>query len=278
MIIFILSVMAAIGTGLYVYFEQVPTTGINLWSLPVIFPLMFVAAFVIFYLILGIISLFLDPKKIQLDPPRFFSMMIEWTTRFLITFSRMKIVFENEDLIPKNHKFFLISNHQSNWDPITLIGRVHGHTLTYIMKDSLLNVPIVGTWLRHSGFLPLDRKNDRKALEVVLMAIKKVKGGQSLGVCPEGTRSKGPQLGEFRPGVFKIPLKAEAPIVIVALDGFYKIKFHWPFRTTQVYLKVCEVLPYESFASMSSVQISEKTHAIIQADLEAARIKYPWLN
>ncbi len=47
--------------------------------------------------------------------------------------------------------------------------------------------------------------------------------GKSVIVFPEGTRSKGERMGEFKPGAFKMAFSAKAPIVPVAVDGSYKI-------------------------------------------------------
>ncbi|MEG2842222.1 MAG: lysophospholipid acyltransferase family protein, partial [Ruthenibacterium sp.] len=48
-------------------------------------------------------------------------------------------------------------------------------------------------------------------------------GGKSMIVFPEGTRSKGGPMGEFKSGGFKMACKAKAPIVPVVIDGSYKI-------------------------------------------------------
>ena len=42
-------------------------------------------------------------------------------------------------------------------------------------------------------------------------------------VFPEGTRSKGEQMGEFKAGSFKLATKAKVPIIPVTIDGSYKI-------------------------------------------------------
>jgi 1-acyl-sn-glycerol-3-phosphate acyltransferase len=278
MIIFILSTLAFIGSGLYLYFTQIVSTGIIWWSIPIVYIVSWIGAFIFFYGTLGIMTLFMNPKKVVIHPYHFYSLMISWTTKFLVTFYRLKVVFENEEILPKDSKFFLISNHQSNLDPITILALIKNHTITYIMKDSLLNLPIIGPWLRTSGFLPLDRKNDRKALEVVALGIKRIKDGEPLGVCPEGTRSKGPNMNEFRHGVFRIPQKAQAPIVVITLDNFYRVKKQFLFSSTKVFVRISAVIPYEEIKDLTTAQISERAQNIIQNDLDVARKKYCWLN
>ncbi|MGD9605245.1 MAG: lysophospholipid acyltransferase family protein [Bacilli bacterium] len=278
MIILILSIMAITGSFLYVYFTQYLVLGIIWWSLPIIFVVSWILSFIVFYGILGIMTLFMNPKKVIIHPYKFYSLMIAWTTRFLMTFYRLKVVYENEDLLPKDSKFFLVSNHQSNLDPITILGLMKKHTVTFIMKDNLLNWPIIGPWLRTSGYLPLDRKNDRKALEVIALAIKRIKDGKALGVCPEGTRSKGPNMNEFRHGVFRVPQKAEAPIVVIAIDNFYRVKRRFLYTSTKVFVRICEVIPYEEIKDQTTAAISLRTESSIKKALVEARNKYDWLK
>lgn len=47
--------------------------------------------------------------------------------------------------------------------------------------------------------------------------------GESVIVFPEGTRSKGDAMGEFKHGAFKMAFAAGAPLVPVVIDGSYKI-------------------------------------------------------
>ncbi|HNZ50218.1 MAG TPA: 1-acyl-sn-glycerol-3-phosphate acyltransferase [Bacilli bacterium] len=278
MIILIISLMAILASSLYMYFTQYLTTGIIWWSFPVLFLVFWLLSFLLFYGILAIMTLFMNPKKVVVHPYKFYSLMIAWTTRFLATFYRLDIVFENDHLLPHNSKFFLISNHQSNLDPIALLAVMKKHTVTFIMKDSLLNLPVIGPWLRTSGYLPLDRKNDRKALEVVALAIKRIKDGKALGVYPEGTRSRGPKMNEFHHGIFRVPQKAEAPIVVVAIDNLYRVKKRFLWTRTKVLIRICEVIPYEDIKNKTTADISLRAQTSIQKALDEARAKYSWLN
>ena len=47
--------------------------------------------------------------------------------------------------------------------------------------------------------------------------------GEGVIVFPEGTRSKGDAMGEFKHGAFKMAFAAGAPVVPVVIDGSYKI-------------------------------------------------------
>lgn len=57
----------------------------------------------------------------------------------------------------------------------------------------------------------------------IVEGIKIIKEGHSLVIFPEGTRSKGGPLGEFKAGSFKLATKSKAPIIPVTMDGTYKL-------------------------------------------------------
>ena len=50
-----------------------------------------------------------------------------------------------------------------------------------------------------------------------------VRGGTSLAVFPEGTRTRDGRLQELKPGTFKIALRAGVPIVPVTIRGTFKL-------------------------------------------------------
>ena len=53
--------------------------------------------------------------------------------------------------------------------------------------------------------------------------IEGVQNGKSLAVFPEGTRTRDGRLQDFKPGAFKIAMKAGVPIVPVAIRGTYEL-------------------------------------------------------
>ena len=50
-----------------------------------------------------------------------------------------------------------------------------------------------------------------------------MKNGHSIVIFPEGTRSKGGEVGEFKAGSFHLAVKSGVAILPVTLDGTYKM-------------------------------------------------------
>ena len=83
--------------------------------------------------------------------------------------------------------------------------------------------------MRKCCFIPIDRENPRNALKALRKASELIKNDVvSMGIYPEGTRSKECKLLEFHDGVFKIAQMAKVPVVVMTIkntENIYKRKF-----------------------------------------------------
>ena len=93
----------------------------------------------------------------------------------------------------------------------------------FIAKKELKKLPLINKWITLAGSIYLDRENPRKSMEGILEGIKTLKNGHSLVVFPEGTRSRGDKMGEFKSGSFKLATKSKVPIVPLTIDGTYRV-------------------------------------------------------
>jgi len=130
----------------------------------------------------------------------------------------MKIEIQGLENIPKNEPVIFISNHQSMMD-IKLSLACIPTNISFISKDTIFRVPILGAYMKVSGHIPIQRGEDRKAYETLLTAVKKLTAKKSLVVFPEGTRSEDGQLGAFKRGISLIILKSGRRVVPVAICG-----------------------------------------------------------
>lgn len=278
MLVLFVSILAAAATALYISLVIVPKGEFVWWTIPALFVGSWILIFLLFVLFLVIIAAMHSKRRRIIKPKGIYPFFIYHVAVFLRWLFNIKVVFENKEMLPKDGKFLLVLNHQSMLDPIVTVSCFKGYDLAFILKDSIIKTPFVGRYLHAAGFLPIDRKNDRKALENILLGVKRLEAGLPLAIYPEGTRSKGPNLKEFRDGAFKPALKAHVPIVVLAIDGFYKKRVRIPFIHAKVYMKVCEVIPYEKFKDLHTKEISDYVHAEITENLKQARKKYDWLN
>ena len=90
----------------------------------------------------------------------------------------------------------------------------------------------------------------------------------SIGIYPEGTRSKTDEMLPFHAGCFKTAQKASVPIAVAAVHGSEKVKRSKLFSITKVYLDILEVIPAETVCAMRTDALSEYIRSIIQKDLD----------
>lgn len=117
--------------------------------------------------------------------------------------------------------------------------------------------------------MSIDRENPRNAIVTINKAAE-ILGNEiaSIGVYPEGTRSKECVLLPFHNGVFKIAQKANSSIVVLTVIGTEKIHKRAPWKATDVYLDVLEILPAEEVKSTKTDLIGDRIRTIFENNIE----------
>jgi 1-acyl-sn-glycerol-3-phosphate acyltransferase len=141
--------------------------------------------------------------------------------RSLVKLAGVSVVTTGEEKIPSGAVLF-VSNHQGNFDIPLLLGYID-KPKAFIAKVELLKFPMIRNWMMHMKCVFMDRSDIRQSLKVINQATEYLKEGYSMAIFPEGTRSKGKAMGEFKPGSMKLAFKAGIPIVPITIRGSYKI-------------------------------------------------------
>jgi 1-acyl-sn-glycerol-3-phosphate acyltransferase len=95
--------------------------------------------------------------------------------------------------------------------------------IAILLKESLFKWPIVGQAFRSVHFIPVNRRLHESAIASVEKAAEAMRGGQSMLIYPEGTRSPDGRLQRFKKGAVVMAIKAGVPIVPIACSGAQKI-------------------------------------------------------
>ena len=120
--------------------------------------------------------------------------------------------------VPRDRAAVFCSNHQSNVDPPILFDALHPR-MHILYKAEIDAIPILARSFRLGGFIPIDRRNKESALRAIEVGARSIRAGNSFLIFPEGTRSRTADLLPFKKGGFVMALKAQAPIVPVAVQG-----------------------------------------------------------
>ncbi len=122
--------------------------------------------------------------------------------------------------IPQGPVLF-VSNHQSYADIPIFVAAID-RQIAFFAKAELSQLPIFGSWIKAVRSILIKRKDARAALKAVETGGELLKQGFSIGIFPEGTRSRGPNMLEFKRGSLKIATRYQVPIVTVVIKGSYK--------------------------------------------------------
>lgn len=239
------------------------------WIILVAFIAGFVCFIILMFVLFFIMSLFISYKKDYGSGKKAYYRIVCRVCEMLLMFGRVKVNVRGMNQIPQDKKFMLVSNHQSMFDSIASVWTLRGFPISFVLKDSLMKLFLVNKFLHASGYIPLNRTNVREGVKTIGKAAQKIiDDTASIFICPEGTRSKKYEMGEFHSGSFKIATKAQCPIVIVAIQNGCKVHKRFPFRSTNLYFDVIEVLNYEDYKDKTTQEISDYVYNVLKEGLD----------
>lgn len=179
----------------------------------------------------------------------------------------VRLTIRGTENLPREGGVLLAANHKSYFDIYALLAASH-RPLRWVLKESLIGYPILGTFLRQSRAIGLDRENPGKAARVLVGASRDLRDGDVFVVFPEGTRIPAQGLGEFKGGVFQLSIKTGCPVVPVAIRGSGRVLpakklTVFPFRPIEIeYLEPVDPKPFgkdrEAFIEEVRARISAR--------------------
>lgn len=242
---------------------------IKAWVGLFIFLGFFILFQVLYLLFFYIVSLTVDRSKPLQKQNKICHAGVANVIGMMCAYAGVRPHFSGLELLPQDRRFVLVCNHRSIFDPLIIMDKLRKYNISFVSKPSNLKIPLAGRIAYGAGFLAIDRENDRKALKTILTAADYIKRDIcSIGIYPEGSRSKTDEMLPFHAGSFKIAQRANAPLAISVIHGSENIKKNLLRRRTDVYLDVLEVLPGEKVKAMSTAELSEYSRALIQARLD----------
>lgn len=165
----------------------------------------------------------------------------------------MRVRVNGIENLPENNDYILCANHKSNWDPIFLAISIPNQ-IHFVAKKEITTWPIVGWIVKKLGVIPVER--DGRDLASLKYSIKLLKEGKTLGIMPEGTRTKNIDRANIKDGVSFMALKAKVDIVPVEIISTFK-----PFRKT--FVNIHEPVRVDKYLGMKTkVAMEEMTDEV----------------
>ena len=145
-----------------------------------------------------------------------------WWCRFVAWSIFVRIHVHGAHNVRPGRAYVYMANHASLIDTPALFAYLP-YPFRIMAKRELFWVPFMGWHLWTAGHFPIDRRDARRTARSIRTVIESVRSGWSLAVFPEGTRSRDGRLQAFKPGAFKIAVRAGVPIVPVTIRGAFEL-------------------------------------------------------
>lgn len=252
------------------HFFDILNKGYALWLVPLLY-----AAFVLMFIILHLVILFgsfifVNPNSPRGRACKFYRKLVNLSLPLLITVARAKIKVSgmSPDDVPKDRRMLFVCNHQYDLDPVIMMAVFPDSEIGFIGKKEIFEkMPLIGKAMHALYGLPIDRENNREAAKTIIEASRIIKNDKaSIGIFPEGytNRTDNGELLPFRNGAFKIALKANAPIVVCAINNTRALKKNICRRRTKIDFKIAKVIYPEDYEGMNTNELGNTVREIME--------------
>ena len=145
-------------------------------------------------------------------------------SRAILTAAGVKLTVNTHTQLDPRTPYVFMANHASASDIFSLFVAVP-FPVRMIAKKQLGRIPFFG-WAMHAGrFIFIDRQNPIAARRSIEEAARRIHGGQSVLLFPEGTRTRTGEMGPFKKGGFHLAIASGAMIVPCGIRGSRAV---WP--------------------------------------------------
>jgi 1-acyl-sn-glycerol-3-phosphate acyltransferase len=149
--------------------------------------------------------------------PHAFQYQGSWLASRILKLMGWRVQFEG---FPTLQGVAVVYPHTSNWDfPLMVMVKwAIGVQVMFWGKDKLFDVPVLGSWMRWIGGVPVNRTAPGGVVGQAVKIFEQHKQAHKylwLGLSPEGTRKRIPG---WRSGFYQTAYQSKVPLCIVKLD------------------------------------------------------------
>jgi 1-acyl-sn-glycerol-3-phosphate acyltransferase len=198
--------------------------------------------------------------------------LARWWSRGVLGSAGVRLHVRSHTTFDPKRTYVVLSNHLSSVD-IWAIFLAVPVPLRFIAKKQLGQIPLFGWAMRAGRFIFIDRQNAVSARRTIDLAAERIRGGCSVVIFPEGTRSRDGQLGPFKKGGFHLAINSGADVVPVAIRGTREVMPRGTLliKPGDVDIEIGEPIPTTGLGANDRQALLEKVRARIEDMLGAAQ-------
>ncbi len=145
-----------------------------------------------------------------------------WVVTRVLAVVLFGIRVENRGYVPAEGGALVLSNHQSNFDPV-LVGLACDRRLNFLARQTLFEINGLRQLITALDAIPIDREGT--GLAGLKETLRRLKRGEMVLIFPEGTRTRDGAVAPLKPGFRALARRAGVPLVPLAIEGAYAA---WP--------------------------------------------------
>jgi 1-acyl-sn-glycerol-3-phosphate acyltransferase len=231
--------------------------------LSVIIYIIGIANFLIGTILIFLVGLFTTGKLFELS--------INVFSKLIIFLAGVRVRISGREHILPGKKYIVMMNHVNIFDAFilktTFWKKVRG-----IEEESHMSWPIYGHLMKRIGMIPISRKNPRRAVESLKKAGELLRAQQdlSVGIMPEGTRTRNGKLSPFKRGGFLLAIESGLDILPITQAGAYKIKqkTHWIIRPGKLTVTIDTPIPVKGYTKENISELMDKVRNVMLRHVE----------
>lgn len=227
----------------------------------------FYASFGLFMIYVFFIKLKLDYISKNKSAEEAQAYMDKWLiiwANFCLNRVGIRMTVNGKENLPEGTCVF-IANHQGYFDIPALIAAVD-RPVGYIAKKEILKHKYISYWMKKIHCVFIDRDNVKESVKAINQGVEYLKSGFNMAIFPEGTRSKGGPVGEFKKGSMKLATKSGVNIVPVAINGTYKAREANRFnaiKPADITVTICKPIVLSELAREEQSNLAEIVRSAI---------------
>lgn len=197
--------------------------------------------------------------------------IFSWTT---LKVAGVKVVVKGRDYAAKDRTQVIAANHASSFDVYAMVIALSGYDYRIISKREFKYLPIFGWALWAGGFPFVDRRHPTRAHKTMNGVADKIRRtGISILAFPEGTRNPGETLMPFKKGIFLVAIRAQLPVLPVAITGARKTQRRNAYLVHPGVITVTFLppVPTDGLTYDDRNELIERVRSSIVANIEGCR-------
>jgi acyl-[acyl-carrier-protein]-phospholipid O-acyltransferase / long-chain-fatty-acid--[acyl-carrier-protein] ligase len=186
-------------------------------------------------MVLGVLSLAASVIVLRIIPQNFLRFLTLSLIRFVY---RVRIL--NPERVPTTGPALIVSNHVTYLDAF-MVSSATTRDVRFTAYEAFFKGPILGQLLRLFGVIPI---SNRRAKDAIVTMSDTLKGGDLVGIFPEGQLTRSGLMNEIRKGFELIARRSGAPVIPVYLDDLWGSVFS--FERGRFFRKHPHHFPYHA--------------------------------